>query len=370
MKPVTLPISVRLLGPFETTVSDSPVPLGGPKQRAVMAALILAGGRVVSSASLANAAWDEHPPVDYTSTLHVFIANLRKSLRQAGLEANSVIRTVAPGYRVMIVPEAIDYGRFVGKCSEAQNHLHQRRYDDARQAFRAALTEFSGDVLADLRGLRFADDFAALAEEERIEAFTALMEAEINCGRAKFVINELSAAVRDHPLHEPLWAQLITALHTLGRQTDALDACRRIRANLADELGIDPGPALADLELKVLRQEQLDPAVSFTMPTTISDHSFSIEPAQLRDPEGQVTQIPAKGLRIGRKPDNDLVLTDPKASRYHASINRTIAGYVIRDLRSANGVRVADQQVFDAAVLSDGDSIEICSQTWVFEHVT
>lgn len=267
---MTSPVSVRVLGPLELAVSGRVLPLGEPEQRAVLAALILAGGRLVPAASLAAAAWDDDPPTDYSATLQVLIANLEKSLRAAGVDAPSILSTVPPGYRLAVEPLASDYGRFVANCRTAQEYLNAYRYDEARQAFRVGLEEFSGDVLADLRGMRIADDFAAVVEEKRIEAFTALMRAEIACGRAQLILEELTAAARDHPSRESLWVQLIIALYTLGRPTDALQACQRIRANLA---GTDPGPELADLELKILRQENVDPRHSFSTSATISDHT-------------------------------------------------------------------------------------------------
>jgi hypothetical protein len=161
---------------------------------------------------------------------------------------------------------------------------------------------------------------------------------------------------------------LVTALYKLGRQSDALDACRRVRETLAEELGIDPSPQLGELESKILRQEPLDDEPVFALPSTITDHSFELGAARLRSADGRITAIPAKGLRLGRSPDNDLIVSDPKASRFHASIHRNVAGFVIRDLRSANGVAVAGKPVVDAELLADGDEIRICSDSWTFEQ--
>jgi DNA-binding SARP family transcriptional activator len=323
---------------------------------------------VVSSDSLANAAWDDDPPAGYLATLHVFVANLRKALRDVEVDPRSILMTVAPGYRLVIDQNASDYGRFVSAYRQGQEHIAAGSHERARLAFRAGLDEFSGDVLADLRGLRFADEFANAVEEMRTEAYTGLMSAEIACGRASSVIAELSVLADENPLREPLWVLLVTALYTLGRQSDALDACRRVRETLAEELGIDPGPQLRELESKILRQERLVEQPVVAMASTVTENSFELGAARLRAPDGDVIVIPAKGLRFGRMPDNDVVVTDPKASRYHAAIHRSVTGFVIRDLRSANGVAVAGRPVIDAEVLADGDDIRIGSHIWTFEQ--
>lgn len=364
---MTSTISVAVLGPLTLWVSGRSAPLGGAKQRAVLAALILAGGRVVSSESLANAAWNDDPPAEYPATLHVFIANLRKSLRDAGVDPKSILVTATPGYRLSVGEIDSDYARFGSSYRSAQEHAAAGRHDEARRAFRSAIDEFTGGVLADLRGLRFADEFAAAVEELRTDAYTGLMSSEIACGRMNSVISELSVLADRNPLREPLWALLVTALYKLGRQSDALASCRRIRNTLAEELGIDPGPELTQLESKILRQERLDDSV-FSVPSTVTDNSFALGAGRLRDPDGRVIVIPANGLRFGRRPDNDVLTSDPRASRSHAAIHRSVAGFVIRDLHSANGVTLSGKPVIDAELLTDGDEIRICSHLWTFEQ--
>ena len=160
--------------------------------------------------------------------------------------------------------------------------LRAERFAEASARYRAALAEWSGPALADLRGLRFADDFAVAVEEERLVALQSRIEADLACGMDSAVIGELTTLTGQHPLREPFWIQLITALYRLGRQADALDASRRIRQLLGDELGIDPSPPLRQLEQKILRQESLGVAPrppSPAMQRTVSETAVVLSSA-------------------------------------------------------------------------------------------
>ena len=177
-----------------------------------------------------------------------------------------------------------------------------------------------------------------------------------------------------HPMREPLWVQLITALYLSGRQADALEACRRVRAVLADELGIDPGPALAELEKRVLRQEPLNTMaiaqverMAQAMTETVTETPRSARFGRLRIADGRVVPIVKGGLKIGRMTDNDLILDDPKVSRYHAHVLPSRAGMLIKDLASANGVYVDDELVDGGTVLFGGELIRIGSTVLTFE---
>ena len=116
------------------------------------------------------------------------------------------------------------------------------KFEQASQYLSAALAEWRGPVLEDLRDFQFVDAFATALVEDKMLAHTALAEAEIACGRSYAVIGELESLTAEHPYREPLWAQLITAYYLAERQSDALDAYRRLKTTLAEDLGIDPGP--------------------------------------------------------------------------------------------------------------------------------
>ncbi|WP_406267572.1 FHA domain-containing protein [Nocardia sp. NBC_00881] len=368
-------LDVRVLGPVRLLVGDEPVAVGGPKPRALLAALAVNRRRAVSSAALADMVWNEDPPDSYAASLQVFVSNIRKALRNSGVDPAQVLRTESSGYRLEIADTACDLGRFEAAREAGTRAAEIGDHAGAAQLFGAALREWSGRALADLAGLQFADGFATAMDEERLLAASARIDAEIACGRASSVIGELVAMTTEHPLREPLWGQLISALYLSGRQADALDACRRVRAVLADELGIDPGPVLVDLEQRVLRQEPLNTVelrqierMAAAMTETVTEMPRAVRSGQLRM-DGHVVAIAQGGIRIGRMTDNDLVLEDPKVSRYHAHIMPSRAGLLIKDLHSANGVYVNDNPIDTGALLADGDLIRIGATILTFEAV-
>ena len=365
-------IDFRLLGPLEILVDGVAQPMPGGKPKGLLAVLLINRNRVVSADSLADAIWDSEPPAAYQGILQVYISTVRKSVRAAGADSQAVVTTQNPGYKLGIDDAQVDLGRFTRRVAAGNDLLRAKRYAEAARNLRAALAEWSGPALADLRGLRFADDFAAAVEEDRLITLHACIDAELFCGKESALIGELTTLTSRYPLREPFWVQLITALYRLGRQADALEASRRIRELLGDELGIDPGPALRDLEGQILRQESLTPAPpaqSPAMQQTVSETAMVLSTAHLVLSSGQVIPVPARGLRIGRMEDNDLVIDGVKVSRYHAVVVELAQGFAINDLRSTNGTIVGGQRVMDSHFLRDGDVIAIGGVEMTFEVV-
>ncbi|WP_067683736.1 BTAD domain-containing putative transcriptional regulator [Nocardia miyunensis] len=355
-------------------IDGAPVAVGGPKPRALLAALTVNRRRAVSSQALADIVWNEDPPDSYQASLQVFVSNIRKTLRNSGLDPAAVLRTESAGYRLEIADGGCDLGRFDAARRAGSEAVAAGDHRGASELFAAALAEWSGKALDDLSGLHFAESFATAMDEERLLVASARIDAEIACGRASSVVGELVSMTGEHPLREPLWVQLITALYLSGRQADALEACRRVRAVLADELGIDPGPALIELEQRVLRQEPLNTAdiakverMAQAMTETVTETPRSARTGQLRLPDGRVVPIPKGGLKIGRMTDNDLVLDDPKVSRYHAHILPSRAGLLIKDLHSANGIYINEEPIDNGSVLADGDAVRIGATILRFE---
>src|SRR5262249_38121459 len=158
-----------------------------------------------------------------------------------------------PGYQLSVADADCDVGRFIAQKALGLQAAAAGRFEDASNHLHAALGEWRGPVLDDLRDFVFVDAFATMLLEEKVAAHTARAEAEIACGRAGAVIGELEALTAEHPYREPLWAQLITAYYVTERQSDALGAYRRLKAILADGLGIDPGPTVSALHERILR---------------------------------------------------------------------------------------------------------------------
>ena len=362
-------VDFRLLGPLEILLDGVGQSMPGGKPKALLAVLLINRNRVVSSDSIADAIWDGEPPAAYQGILQVYVSTLRRSLRAFAPDGQAVVTTQAPGYKLGVDDTRVDLGRFVREVRAGNELLKAGRFAEASTGFRTALAEWSGPALADLRGLRFADDFATAIEEDRLVALHSRIEADLAGGMDSAVVGELTTLTGQYPLREPFWTQLITALYRLGRQADALEASRRIRELLSDELGIDPSPALRDLERKILRQESLDvapPAPSPSMQQTVSETAMVLSSAQVVLPTGQAIPVPARGLRIGRMDDNDLVIEGSKVSRYHAVVVELTNGFAVNDLRSTNGTLVNGERVLDSHFLRDGDVIRIGGTEMVF----
>jgi DNA-binding SARP family transcriptional activator len=368
-----------VLGPLQVSVNGQPVPPGTPKQSAVLALLLINHNRPVPRDSIIHAVWEEDSPqADAIHNLHVYIANLRKVLGSAGVDPKTVLASARPGYQLSVPDAACDLGRFNTEKAAGVQAAAAGRFGLASDRLSAALAQWRGPVLHDLREFRFVEPFAAALVEDKVMAHVLRAEAEIACGRADSVIGELENLVGDHSYREPLWAQLITAYYLAERQTDALDAYRRLRSTLSEDLGIEPGPTLRALHQRILRQEPLDVqqiaqsdasevATLLELHTSSANTSTPSNRAQLRDAAGRCYPLETVATGIGRRDDNGVVLDDPKVSRYHATIIDTGASFVINDLRSANGVHVANQRIRGSATLSNGDDINIAGYQFTFE---
>jgi SARP family transcriptional regulator, regulator of embCAB operon len=357
------------------TVDGEPVSMGTPKQRAVLAALVMNRNRPVSTDALITAAWEQRPPAEAKASLHSYISNLRKLLSAAGADPKSALINAPPGYRLNVDDSACDLGRFLTAKAAGVHAAAAGQFEQASRHLSSALGEWRGPVLDDLRDFAFVGPFATALTEDKVTAHTAHAEAEIACGRAHAVISELEGLTVEHPYREPLWAQLITAYYVAERQSDALDAYQRLKTTLADDLGIDPGPTVRALHERVLRQDSFDvrKAARTTAVHTIANIDFrpSVAPAAavaaLRSTSGRVYPLTATATRIGRLTDNDIVLDDGNVSRHHAVIIDTGTSFVITDLRSASGVIVRGERIRGTATLGAGDSIRICAHEFTFQ---
>ncbi|MCV7410553.1 regulator [Mycobacterium florentinum] len=364
-----------VLGPLQVTANGARMKLGAPKQRAVLAMLVINRNRPVSVDSLIGAVWDEDPVPAARISIQSHVSNLRRLLRSA--EANQVLASVPPGYQLSIADADCDLGRFGTAKAAGSQAAAAGRFEEASGHLSAALSEWRGPVLDDLREFAFVDAFATALVEEKVAVHTARAEAEIACGRAESVIGELEALTAEHPYRERLWAQLMTAYYVTERQSDALGAYRRLKTALADGLGIDPGPTVTELHERILRQEP--PAVTRAALTTlkVSVDAPAVESAAipvdgsavvlLRDKAGRQYRLNDSTIRIGRFMDNDIVLDDNDVSRYHAVITDSGTGFVITDLRSTNGVEVQGKRIRGSVVLGDGDHIKIGSREFTVE---
>lgn len=362
-----------LLGPLLLTVADTPVALGTPKQRALLAMLLINRNRAVGTDSLIYAAWDQSPVPAVRTSIHSYVSNLRRVLGSTGVDPYQVLASAPPGYRLSVAPGDCDLDRFIAAKTAGMKAAAAGRFGEASNHLSAALKEWRGPVLDDLRDFAFVETFATAMMEDHMLVQITRAETEIACGRATAIISELEVLAAQHPYREPLWAQLMTAYYVANRQSEALEAYRRLKAVLAEDLGIDPSPTVTDLHARILRQERLN--IKQAAKTTARHAMAAVQSvlsrksvvASLRDAAGQQYPLPAAATRIGRLADNDIVLNDDDVSRHHAVIVDTGGSFVITDLRSANGVQVQRQQIRFSATLAHGDLISICGHDFTFE---
>jgi DNA-binding SARP family transcriptional activator len=369
-------LNFGVLGPLVMTVNGTPVALGAAKKRAVLAMMVVNRNHPVGTDSLINAVWGESPVPAARTSIHSHVSTLRRLIGDAGIDSSRVLVSAPPGYQLNIADTDCDLGRFIVKKSDGLAAATAGNFEQASRHLSAALAEWRGEVLADLRDFPFVDPFATAVTEDKLWVHTARAEAEIACGRAYAIIGELESLTAQHPYREPLWAQLITAYYVTERQSDALEAYRRLKIALADELGIDPGPTINALYQRILRQEPLD-ARQTAQDTAITHARTRIRTsgtgegpsgvAGLQDAEGHLHRLRGTATRIGRDADNEIVIKDSYVSRHHAAVMDTGSSFVIIDLRSANGVEVEGQRIHTTANLADGDKIKIGSHEFTFQ---
>lgn len=370
-------VQFSVLGPLEVCIGGAVIPLGTPKQRAVLAMLLINRNRPVATDALIDAAWEQGAPSGARATLYAYVSNLRRQMSKAGVQARALLANASPGYRLAVLDSDYDLGRFVTEKGAGLRAVADARFEQAGDHFSAALAEWRGPVLDDLRDCNFVDAFAKGLHEEKVLTQLARAEVEIACGRAHSVINELEELAADHPYREPLWAQLIAAYYVADRQFDALDAYQRLRDRLADDLGVDPGPAVRALHQRILRQRPLDVRAAAQSSadetiSTLTQHMTAPPGAtdgpSLRDANGRRYPLVATTTRIGRSPDNDIVLAGAKVSRHHAAIVDTGSNFVLVDLRSVNGAYISGRRIHTSAVLHEGDRIRITEHELIFAN--
>jgi DNA-binding SARP family transcriptional activator/class 3 adenylate cyclase len=275
----------RILGPLEAWEGGVPVALGGAKQRALLAVLLLYANEVVSTGRLIEALWEE-PPGKGAKAVQVYISRLRKAL------GGTMPRSRPPGYLLELSPEQLDLARFRRLREEAR-----RDPASAAEKLEEALALWRGQALAEFVSEPFARVERVRFEEERLEALEEWIEAELALGCHAALAGELKALVAVHPLRERLRGQLMLALYRCGRQAEALAAYREGRRELVEELAIEPGRALQELEQAILCQ---DPALELTS-TTVPVPAPISAPVSANTRAAVELSSPSAGMREERK---------------------------------------------------------------------
>jgi DNA-binding SARP family transcriptional activator len=242
----------KILGPLEARDGSRELHCRGQKQRLLVAVLLLAPNQVVSSDRLIDALWGEAAPDGALKALQMHVVALRKLLEPA---AGRILETRSPGYLLRVAPGQLDLERFEQGVADARAASAAGRVEDAAALLRAALALWRGPALADLAAEEALQPEIARLDELRLAALEARIDADLALGRHAELVGELERLVADHPLHERFCAQLMLALYRAGRQAEALERYRHTRAALVDELGIEPGHELRELERRILVQD-------------------------------------------------------------------------------------------------------------------
>ncbi len=309
----------RILGPLEVLDEDQPISLGGSKRRAVLALLLLHANETVGADRLIDELWGEQPPATAGKTLQVHVSRLRKEL------TGDVLVTRGSGYELVVDPEDLDAHRFEARFGEGRSELADGRPEHALEALEDALSLWRGPALADLAYEPFAQPEVARLEDLRAAANEQLIEAKLALGRQAEVIAPLETLIEEHPYRERLRAQLMLALYRADRQADALQAYQNARTRLVEELGIEPGERLRELERAILAQ---DPALA--------------QPAPKR-PEPAPEAAPPE-------PPSDAPAEPP------ADLPSGVVTFVLTDIQGSSGMWEADFHAM-AAALEEHDGL-------------
>ena len=239
----------RILGPVEVKLEGPPLSVKGKKPRALLTLLILRRNEPVPTELLIEDLWGDKAPATAANTLQVYVSQLRKILGDRLTREGSA-------YRLRIDPGELDAERFERLADEGDAVLRRRSFREAAELLGEALALWRGPALADLRYESFAQGETARLDELRLVANENRIEAELGLGRHDQVIGELEALIAEQPLRERLRSLNMLALYRAGRQADALEAYQAARQTLLDELGLEPGPDLRELEQAILRQDE------------------------------------------------------------------------------------------------------------------
>ncbi|HEY6778444.1 MAG TPA: BTAD domain-containing putative transcriptional regulator, partial [Thermoleophilaceae bacterium] len=244
----------RILGPLEVLDEGRAVTLGGTKQRALLALFLVHANETLATDRLIDELWGERPPANAAKTVQMQVSRLRKAL--AAGAAGDLVMTRERGYELRLDPEQLDSHRFERLIAEGTSELAAGRPERAVQTLERALSLWRDAPLADLAYEPFAQGEIARLEDLRVGALEQLVEAKLALGRHAEVIGQLETLIAEHPYRERLRAQLMLAYYRCERQADALQAYQDARRQLVEELGIEPGERLRELERAVLAHDR------------------------------------------------------------------------------------------------------------------
>ena len=328
----TPPLDFRILGPLEALDGGRPVVLGGSRQRALLALLLLHANEAVAAERLLEELWGEPRPATAAKTLQVSVSRLRKAL------ADDVVVTRGHGYELRIDPERLDAHRFARGLAAGRAALEAGDAAGAAAALEAALALWRGPPLDDLGYEPWAQPEIARLQDARVAAHEQLVEAKLALGRHAEVVGELEALIGAHPYHEGLRRQLMLALYRSDRQADALRAYQDARRALVEALGLEPGERLRALEAAILAQapELAAPAAAAPPPPP--------QPAAAPAAARRLLSVLVAGVPAGLDPEAADALLDRLAAilARHGGAVQAFAGDAVAAVFGRAGVREDD----------------------------
>jgi DNA-binding SARP family transcriptional activator len=255
----------RLLGPLEVWDSDERIDLGGAKQRALLALLLLNANRTVRRTQVINWLWDMEPPRTAENLVHEYVSRLRRALhpRCTAEPSSQRLRTQASGYLLEVAPDELDLHQFERLVDQVHQEIAAHDLELATGTLQQALGLWRGSALANLRSSLAVDAERTRLEEARLAALEERFEVDLRLGRHAQLVGELEVLVASYPDRERLQRQLMLALYRSGRRAKALTVYRNTRKMLVEELGLEPSPALQQLERAILLA---DPALEPALP--------------------------------------------------------------------------------------------------------
>jgi DNA-binding SARP family transcriptional activator len=346
-----------ILGPLEVRDRGKTLALGAPRQRAVLALLLLNANQILPADRLIDQLWGDEAPETVKVILQGYVSNLRKILGAAA------IVTRAPGYMLELEADRLDLHRFEALLAEARDAAAAADPARAATAFREALQLWRGPALVDFAYEPFAQAPILRLDELRLTALEDRIEADLALGRHAELVAELEALVAEHPLRERIRGQIMLALYRSGRQAEALEVYREARRALVDELGIEPSQALQDLEQAILRQ---DPALDPPAPPPTAPSAETPERAILAVAQDATSldAVAALAERLARQPAREVILAllvaDPaelaQATEVLGERRDALAG---AGLRARSAAFTSERSGSDAARLAGEQSIDL-----------
>jgi DNA-binding SARP family transcriptional activator len=356
-------VEFRILGPLEVVEAGRPFTLGGPRQRALLAMLLTRANEVVSSDRLIDELWGGRPPRTATNALQYHVSQLRKTLGPS-----EAIVTREPGYLIRVGPHELDLLRFEQLVEEAR----RAPADHASRLLREALSLWRGPALADLANEPFVQAEIRRLEELRLAALELRIETDLAVGRHRELVGELEVLVHEHPLREQPRAQLMLALYRSGRQAEALDLYREGRRLLIDELGIEPGLELQELEKAILGH---DPELSSPGPAaTTPAHRRAI--VVVTGDADELDELLSIAEPLARRPPRELILTRLLRERNDvapatAELAETRSALADRGLVARVAAYTSTEPGSDAALLAtehDAELLLVTASREVLQH--